>query len=238
MAIYRPSSAFKLAKTYVKNMPLEDVQVRILQSALNQFWLAAPWRWTVGVFDPVTMTAATNDFTIPGSPSDAAVLYLLRAYIDDGQSQKSLTPEAILPAGTTLTGNPNKIAYISGAAPKLRINPVLSTLVSGTTPRLFAWYKKTAPVITKATMATAGLLVMPDEYAWVYEAGVLYYAYLYADDPRAGGVTIQMAKDGQSAPGYSGQLAVFMDALARLREAEPLVSVFDGDEANATRRIG
>jgi hypothetical protein len=219
-------------------MPLEDVQVRILQAAANQYWLAAPWRWTVGVFDPTPLTATGNDFAIAGTPVDASVLYLLRAYIDDGQSQKPLVPEAILPAGVTVKGSPNKVAYISGATPKLRITPVQAALPTGVTPYIFAWYKKSAPIITKSTMATAGLLTFPDEYAWVFEAGVLYYAYLYADDTRAGGVQMQMAKDGSSAPGYSGQLAVFMDAMARLREVEPMVSIYEGDLANVTRRVG
>jgi len=234
--IYRPIEAFDYAKTFVKNMPLEDVDARILDSAHKVMWMAAPWRWTVGAFPSVTVLANTQDYA-PSLPSD--FLYLLDAYIvttDSGSEQtvRGLDVEEFLHTDVGIVGNPSKVAVTGtpGQAGVLRLQPKPGALSSGTT-KLLGTYKKAATTVTRANSSTQGLLGFNDEWAWVYEEGVLYYAYKYADDPRAGDVKV----DGNRYS-FSGQRAQFEAALQIMREREkmPLFSTRTAPEAQSDRR--
>lgn len=61
-----------------------------------------------------------------------------------------------------------------------------------------------------------------DQYFPVFSAGVLYYAYQYANQQdRAGSVTY----NGNGQRVYSGQLAVFMAALRDMRQSEDLAGI-------------
>lgn len=213
-----PAEALELARQFVKQMPVERV-VEVLDSVHKRIWMAAPWRWTVGVCEPVALAAETSDFNVASSPAD--FLYILKAYIWDGESLTELTPEPALPSGTTQKGNPNKIAYVPGVTPKFRIHPVFGSINTAKTYRLLVWYKKTAPVLTGEDIYTAGSLVMDDEWFNVFEEGVLWKCYQFGDDPRAGNVAMQQ---GQAQ--YSGQRAVFEDSLQFMRSVEPMLTQY------------
>jgi hypothetical protein len=63
---------------------------------------------------------------------------------------------------------------------------------------------------------------MDDEWFHVYRDGVLWKAYLFGDDQRAG--SVQAASNGQIS--YSGQLAQFMAGITMMRAAEPMLSIY------------
>ena len=69
---------------------------------------------------------------------------------------------------------------------------------------------------------------MDDEWFWVYTAGVLWKAYQWGDDQRAGGVTL----GANGAPQYTGQLGNFRDGLRIMAEREKLPSVELVDQIN------
>lgn len=217
-ATKKPIEAFDFAKDYIKKMPLELVQPAILDDINKMMWMAAPWRWTTAVCEPVTIVKDTADFSLVSPPAD--FLYIVRAYIWDGETIIPLKAESSLPETITHKGIPNKIAYIPGVTPKFRLHPVLGSTNANKTYKLVVWYKKTAPTITKANMNTAGTLLLDDEWFHVYRSGVTWLAYQFGDDERAGSCTA--LSNGQVQ--FSGMRAVFEAGLSAMRQAEPLVS--------------
>lgn len=212
-----PISAFDIAKRNIKNMPLEQIQVRVLDDINKLMWMAAPWRWTIGTLTPITLTSTTSSYTL-APPSD--FLYLIAAYIADGAGPvRHLAIMPTIPASIVVTGMPQFISYEGSNT--FRVSPVPGTQV---TPikQIIAYYKKKAPVVSAQTCQTAGFLTMDDEWFHVYEAGVLWYSYLYGDDQRAG--TCNATNDGKIA--YTGQRAVFEAGLDMMRQREPL-PIFD-----------
>lgn len=216
-ATLRPQDAFDLNKSMIKNMPLEDVKVRILDSINKRIWMAAPWRWSVTMTtSPVSVTSNTQDYTL-AQPSD--FLFIESAFLEITESsggnptRRDLEPVPVLPQ-SNLRGQPSSIAW-NGST--IRLFPAFGTIPASQTVRLFIRYKKTAPTITAANCTTAGVLVMDDEWFPVYEAGVLWMAYLYGDDQRAGSISFQ---NGQTQA--SGQAALFFSGIEEMRQREPL----------------
>lgn len=216
MATYKPRTAFNKATSYLKSMPLTQIQLPLLDQINNMMWMAAPWRWTIGSLPTVTLLSDTQDYTI-ALPSD--YLYTTDAYLADGDNQfDTLLVEPALPADVTVVGRPKRIS-VTGApstAGVLRTATKTGTLTSP--PEIISMYKKQAPALTLATSNTAGILLFPDEWAWVYEEGVLWQAYLWGDDPRAG--SISATSEGQIQ--YTGQRACFEAALIEMRNREKL----------------
>lgn len=213
---YAPIRAWDYAREFVKRMNLESVGHIILDHALKHLWMSAPWRWTVGSLTPVSLASNTEDYTIT-RPSPDNMLYLLRAQLittggKDGARELDIEP--FLPANGII-GQPSTVALTTST--NLRVFPEPGT-ISGT-QQIILQYKKTAPYITKANMNTAGTQVFDDEWFPVYCQGVLYHAYLFADDARAGSATVQ--PNGTS---YSGQLGVYRSFLNEMAMREKLPS--------------
>lgn len=211
-----PSAAFDFAKTYVKNTKLDDVKVRILDDVNKYMWMAAPWRWTIGSLPSFNLVANTQNYTVV-SPGD--VLYPYSAYVSDGQLvPRSLIIEPALPTTSKLVGQPNRISMIENDANVgLRVVPVPSSFSGGNTNTVICLYKKVSPLLTSGNIGTAGVLVFDDEWFWVYQEGVLWRSYLYADDERAGNITFA---DGKIQ--YTGQRASFEAGLQFMRENDKL----------------
>lgn len=217
-ATYKPTDASAYAKLLVKNMPLGDVEVRILEAISSMIWMAAPWRWTLGSMPAVTLTANTQDYTV-AIPSD--FLWLVDPYVASGSNTpQPLSAEPVLPTDVKVVGQPTKIAVIGtpGGSGTYRVMPKLGSVASPA-PQIISLYKKAPPSITAATKGTAGQLVMGDEWFHVYEAGVLWLAYMYADDQRAGSAQVDPATGKVM---FSGQRAVFEAGILRMKEVEPL----------------
>ncbi len=210
---YSPYQALEYAKQYIKNMPLERVAVRVLDDANKIFWQAAPWRWTVETLTAITVTSNTQDYTL-APPSDFN--YLINAYISDGSTiVRHLEVAPSLPASCLVNGNPINISYEGSNLFRLFPNP--GTLPASPIRQIIGTYKKTTPNITASNIGTGGVLIFDDAYFPVYEAAVLYYAYLYADDQRAGSVSFENGKVS-----YSGQKALYEAMVQSLREKEPM----------------
>lgn len=211
MPSYVPSAALELAKRFVRNERLGDAQVwgRIRQAASDMIWAAAPWRWTIAALNAIPLQPGVSSYGVT-FPADFD--YIHEAYISDGKTWESLrpVPALIVP---DFSGKPMRVAAVP-AQGKIMVAPVPA--VAGWT--LFVYYKKVPPVVQGNV---AGELQMPDCWAWVYETVVLYYAYLYADDVRAGGVQVQVTPNGLALQ-FSGQRAAVEAAIALMREREPM----------------
>lgn len=212
-ATFQPSNAFVYVKSYVKQMPLQNVGPALLDEISKIMWMHAPWRWTLGALPATNLTSNTQDFTIT-TPSDFLMLY--DGWISDGANVfRRIIPTAALPTDVKVVGNPSMIAHVSGN--DYRIYPKTGTLPSAPAQQFILRYKKQAPVITNETQFTSGFLGMDDEWFWVFQAGVLWKAYQWADDSRAGSVSI--SDKGHQ---YSGQMGVFFDGLRQMTEKEKL----------------
>ena len=215
-----PVEAIDYAKRYIKAMPFEDVAVQAVQDVSSMIWMAAPWRWTIGVCTPVELSANQTDVDVIDPPSD--FLYIDKAFMTDGSSVVELAPESALPAYADFLGVPSKVSYVGGATPKFRVHPAYGSVATSKQYKLFVWYKKRAPVFSSgASIEVPGALIMDDEWFWVFRDGILWKAYLYADDPRAGAA--QVGANGQIA--YSGQYAVFQAGIEEMRRSEPLTLI-------------
>jgi hypothetical protein len=225
-ATYSPNDALTHCKIMVKNMKLQEIRAQILDDTLKMLWHAAPWRWTVAAFPDVTVTANTQDYVV-AIPDD--FLYMQEAKLVDGtsgaDSSRELDIEPFEIAGG-LKGQPSSISITGtpGENGTLRTYPIQGTISAGRTPKILSIYKKSAPKITEATYNTAGFQVFDDDWFWVYVSGVLYMAYLYADDARAGVATINGKGDYQ----FTGQRAVFESNLILMQQREKLSPVGTG----------
>lgn len=209
---HKPQEAIAYAKSFIKAMPIEPVAPQILDDVNQIMWTAAPWRWTLGSMPAVTLVSSTQDYTV-SVPAD--FLYLTEAYLTDGSgSLRDLRVEPTLPTAVTNTGQVSRVALVGTT---LRTSPKPGTQPSSA-PQIISLYKKKAPIITANNMSTAGVHLFDDEWFWVFKEGVLWKAYQWADDGRAGGVTI--AANGQAQ--FSGQRANFESALAFMKQNEKL----------------
>lgn len=213
-----PSSSINWVTSYVKNMKLDPILPNLLTDTSKLLWTAAAWRWTLGSLAPATVLANTLDISLGTLPAD--FLFGYQAWITatgNSGTPRPLEIVAELPGVTSVVGQPTQLEIIgdAGAAGTARFFPTPGSVPTGSA--LTIMYKKQAPTLTIANQGTAGALVIPDEYVPVYNMGLLYYAYLYADDPRAGAATYQ---DGRIS--YSGQLAVFMSFIQEMRMREKL----------------
>lgn len=213
---YYPQMASEYAKTYIKRMPLETVQVRILDSINKLIWISSPWRWSISTLSPIPLVSNTQDYTLT-TPSN--FISLIHSYISDGSNVVThLEPVPTLNASVGINGNPRFISYEGSNV--YRISPNPGVLPVSPTRYIYSWYKKSSPILKASNIGTPGVLIMDDEYFPVYEAGVLWMSYLYADDQRAGTTTV----DSQGRAQYTGQRAVFESMLneMRLHEAIPI----------------
>lgn len=202
-AARRPYEALVTCREMVKGMPLErpEIAVPMLKYISNMMWMAAPFRWSVGRLSDTVVVADTVAHTLTSTPSD--LLYLLQAQIDDGESTWPLEVVPELPSTKTLAGTPKYVAFVPTAT--LRIQPPATQLSAGKTRTIRGFYKKVAPTINAITCHAAGQLQMDDEWFGVFEDGVLWRAYLYADDPRS-----------------DMQMKAFMGALEVMKQSEPM----------------
>lgn len=201
-------------------MPLETIQLQVLQDAASRIWMAAPWRWTIGTLGPTTLV---NNQAFVAQVFPADFMRLEKATISGNATSSPLTVVVSNVPTPTLTQLPRTVAAnITGA--QLTFETVF-TQPTTESYKFRALYKKNVQLFNDATIVS-GNLGMDDEYFWVYDEMVYYYALKYADDQRAGQVTVVVAPNGGVQYQYSGQLGVAMAAIEAMRLSEPMILAF------------
>lgn len=225
-ALYTPSTAVAFAKSFIKKMALDTasnptVAYQVADLVNSLMWFAAPFYWTLGQLGNVTLTASAQDYATPQQPSD--FLYLHRCFVTDGTNQNWVTPVSQLPTTDVQVGNPSQVAYIttSGANIGVRFWPKPAAAEARTA---VLQYKRSPGIISSANFATSSAFAWPDIYYPVYQEGVLWQAFRWADDQRAGGATVDEAGKTQ----YTGTLGSFMALLWEMRRAEKLQAEYPG----------
>jgi len=227
-ATYRPYDALAYAKLFIKNMPLEKLQARILDDANKYIWMAAPWRWTISsLSSTITLVNGQQDYTLAPPANFLKPIY---AYIADGTTTKmDLDISPSLPSDVVQKGTPTRMAYMGSNTWRFYPIPV----VSGT-KEVIIEYKKKSPTITNQTSYTEGYLEMDDEWFWVYEQAVLWKAYWFADDQRGGNT--QFDNSGKWAMTQArAELDVSIEMM-RQRELLPIYNFQTVPEAKAGNR--
>jgi hypothetical protein len=209
----RPIDALEYCRPFIKNADIDAVAPRILDDISTMMWMEAPWRWTVSSLAAIGIEDNKQDYDIT-LPSD--FLYLIGAHLTDGQKYNQLTIESSLPKSGVI-GDAKSIALISST---LRLHPRPSILPkdASKSQTIISLYKKTAPRITRNNMTTVGVHIFDDEWFWVFNEGVLWKCYRYLDDDAAG----TAKSNGEGKIEYSGQMAIFMAALAQMKAREKL----------------
>jgi len=210
-----PNDAFAYAKYYTKGVPLEVVKGEILNDASALFWNSGPWAWTLGTITSVTV-GNVQEVTIT-KPAD--FLRLQRVWFERTPGSTDLKVVSFIPV-TTQEGVPKYACYVSSGGDKVRFD-VKYPASTEAAPNLRMIYKKTAPLFTNP-YSTAGSLLFDDSYFYIYRECVLFAAYKFADDPRAGSVTITKAPGGQVQKQYTGQRALVQGLFEDLKLQEPV----------------
>ena len=124
-----------------------------------------------------------------------------------------------------MTGETMEVAKVPGQS-KVRVYPKSPASLPSTTQKIILLYKKTTPNLTSGDYASTTILALPDDWFHVYCLAVLYYAYLYADDERAGGAIVEPTPKGANIrySGIRGQLEAELEAM---RMKLPLLRVMD-----------
>lgn len=218
----RPIEALESAKYFVKQVPVDQIGDTIIQRAINRLWMAAPWRWSVGSGPGFNLVTSQRDYDVE-YPTDWCYPLKADLIVSDNLAQRPLEIISHVEQDDGYVGQPSKIYFSgpSGLVSLARVTPVMPAFPSGFTPRVTSLYKRTAPNYTGRAKYEE-VIPFPDEWFWVFEDLVLYEAYRYTDDPRAGEVVV---KGGDSS--YSNQLASAMDGLNQMRLREPLVLLTD-----------
>ena len=234
MAAPTPNDALNYAKRFIGNIPLDDstIKLRLLNDASKKLWMAAPWSWSLGSLEVVSLANDSQDVNLVGAYTD--LLGLIRADLIAASGEpKSLGVSAILPSTTIVRGLPNKLQYIAGSPNKVRLLPVptgYSTLPVTQVPKILATYKKKHAEIdaTKAGQSYLTNFGVPDEWFWVFQEIVLLKAYQFTHDPRLGAVQV-----GPNGVQFSGQFASVEAAIAEMRRNEEQLFGNVGEVVNA-----
>ncbi len=231
-ATYTPQEALDYAKRFIGGSPLDDadIKVSIVNQASNRMHMAANWHWTLGALVDATVVNDQDDYTISTFPSDFLQLAKSELWFADG-SVEPLRVVGLLETNDNIAGGPRRVAYFNDGADKVRLYPTPTGYASGSEPVIVQSFKKTNTVLTTGNLGTSTNLLFPDEWFWVFEEFVLYKAYDFTRDPRAGGVTYVESADRIQVQ-YTGKLGEAMAGLKNMLEIEkPLV----GDMGNVIR---
>lgn len=178
MGSYKPSDALELVSSFISSFAIEKIGPKVLHLAQQMFWNASTWSWTVGFLEPFDLVDGQIDY-ITTFPSD--FLRIEKAVLVTTGNQATILPlviEPLLPAMTIKCDSPSRIA-VEGTT-KLRFNDVPSRI-----GKVFILYKKKTTIITESNMDSLTLLKFPDDYFYIYLTCVLYWGYLFCEDPRA-----------------------------------------------------
>ncbi len=211
---YSPQDAIDHLELHVKDIPvfeLDAVMCDAVSSIMYSEWM---WRWTITAFTAIPLVDGQQDYTLP------TTLYRL----DHARIVRTDTsPDTYLPdlnVAETLSPNLNPCSAYSiraithdATTNKLRLERAMS-VSTGETWELQGGHQPNHTKIDESTIKSA--FWVPDHYFHVYIEGLKWKLYEYADDSRAGVVTIDRMGNRQAA----GQAGKFYMGLDVMRQAE------------------
>lgn len=203
------SEAISFAGKMAKNLPTSSIDAEICNLVSGAAWRKYPWRRLGSTLTNIAggaipLVDGTQDYSVPSN------LYrLLSAYIN----RTDTTPDVArdIDVADDLAVDLVKRSYTAirccahqAGFGVLRLESAVS-VPTGTTLELGGIYQAQPTQVT----STAQTIWMLDSGFDIPVAGILYWVYKLADDPRAGG--IQTVEHGKAV--YTGQLAEFHNLL-------------------------
>lgn len=225
---YTYQNAIDLVRKFIKDVPLSTSSVDImLCDRINSVTFGAyPWRWTLASFTAITLVDGTQDYSLAAADATTAsggVWQIVRGRL----RRTDLTPDewrelevrAFLAPELTRKGGLESIKLVAydEASNKLRFDKA-ADVPTGVTLQFEGEFKKNPTKITLLSQKpheVGGVSTFPDQYFDVIVEGLLWKAYQYTDDSRAGSV-VYVKGTSQ----YTGQLGVFHDALMWMARQE------------------
>lgn len=216
---HTPNEAFTAVRSELRKMiPQLDTEAkfRLLGRANERLWMASAWSWTISHLTNIQLVNDTADYT-QAPPADFMKLFHVYIGTTDGEAMPgNMTVVDSLPPFALAKGMPEKVAYMGSNTFRFWKTP--STV--GTDKWAVLKYKKIAPLLNDETdCATAGFLVLPDEYFGVFEEWVAYYMLRWAASRSAGSAQFDAA---QRRWVFTGQLACAQAATEEMRMRENL----------------
>jgi hypothetical protein len=185
----------------------------------SMVWNAADWRQSLGSLAPFYLSPLEQDYGAPLVQVPTDFLGLRTANLVYVPTQPpSREPLHVLRQldKTDACGLPSAISY-EPSVRKFRLDKLAPNGAAASAYMVEGTYKRT-PTKVLATDLASSTLPFDDAYLRVFTSGLLYNYFAATSDPRAG--QIQHARNGSST--CTGQLAVFLDALAEMAADEQL----------------
>lgn len=211
MFTYLWSDAVTLVGKMVKGIPTSSIDPTMCDLVNSEMYAYWPWSWTVTSGVLCTPTDGNQDF------SPAAQIYRIlnaRMVRTDTTPDQYIELEVMQHLAPDLAPRSyqgiNAISLEEGVG-LIRLSSAVQ-VPSGMTLEIQGEYQINPTKIA----ATSQGLFFPDQYLPVACEGLLYWNYKLADDPRAGGKSV----DSTGRIVYTGQYAAFMGALKAMSAAE------------------
>lgn len=221
-------------KPLVRNIPVGDDWVMCCDMVNGAMYTAFPWK------DSLQNIAATllplvdgqQDYSVPTNIFRPTKLSLVRTDVTPNVHHE-------IDVLDDLDADPNPRNFMSirsgalqGGTGQFRLESAVA-VPTGNTIEIQGTFQINPNKVSKLT----DIVFWRDQYLNVAFAGLLYYAYLLADDERAG--SAQTNTRGQIV--YTGQYGVFMAALEQMKSSEQFGDVsgyYPENSMGASRLIG
>lgn len=210
---YKWEDVITVANNLVHSIPTAPLQLYAADQVNSIIWKTFPWRWTLNALTPITLINGQQDYTtVPADFWRWINPRLVRTDVSPAQNQP-IKAAKHLEVEVQLQGGVNTIQAVSYEPTVSSFRLDITPQISGTlTLQLAGDYQQLPPKLS----SVGNTIAHPDSYFQVCLEGVLWMFYRLADDPRAGGVSINRPGDKES----QGQQGVFMDALEQMKRNE------------------
>lgn len=209
------SDAITFVTANVRGIPLADIDETFADIINTKIWRAFPWSWTLAALTSIALVEDQQDYSMTVGDA-AAIMRLTKTWItktdsDPDQVCDIMPWKWLAPNLAQDVGWPN-FSYIhhERRSNKLRLEAKVS-LATSETLFIDGEYQTNPTKITDPTTA----IVHPDRYFDVIVSGIMWLAFKFANDKRAGSSVVV---NGQVQ--YTGQLGEFHDSLISMAEAE------------------
>ncbi len=203
---YTISEAVRIARLWVKNIPVNTIDITASDEILSKIWRYYPWRWSTVALTPIALVDGTQDYS--SAPTNYFRLLRARIVRTDCTPDLYFEPLHIVnklePCLTKCACEGIQSIAYEGHLDKFRLEWAASVGTS-VTYQLQGEYQKQPTRIADTSVA----LPFPDLYFDVFVAGLKWKFMEFADDARAGG----SQTNGKGASGHGGARAEFEDAL-------------------------
>jgi len=212
---YKWSDAVATATQMVHSIPTAPLQLFAADQINSIIWKTFPWRWTLNALTPITLVNGQQDYT--PVPTD------FWRWINPRLVRTDITPNINQPLKTAKhleveVQRQGGILTIQTVSYEPTVNSFrldVTPQISGTITAQLAGDYQQLPIKLDSVN---DLIPFPDSYFGVALEGILWMLYRLADDPRAGGVSINRPGERQE----QGQLGVFQNALEDMKRNEDI----------------